>query len=776
MEAIEINTFLWGGILNPIIPAYKRKPKIWRRDTQYNCEEIIKGYIDAYDPDYVVTVGQSATLKIGGKNRETVPAAEILVGVTDDETPQYGIGLFEILNYFAEKELKFIRRKPLDLCLPDFSGRYSIFMASIFGHLTQDIDRIFYDKYVKSLGFKIKPCSISDYAEFLAPSKLFPRRVISLYLPIRRPWSWWRGQCIFFMDATNYLDIIDCWNLRAIGWDVIPIAKQALQSDKIKLFAVDFIERNYLPNRDNPNFYNSTSLVKSRSTSENEMQDFVKWLEISSPITPGKSKIVIQNWYPRIWDEWARDKDGVDCCTAEAKTIRHDIQDYEGRLAFRTLEPKFMYRFGGRGSPRFANEIDLNLYSDKELFAEVMPEGDRELVNAIGSLEFDAWRFSKRGLVYLARHSDWSIDIALPKAEYIFYEWLRARNWQVEISVPGRFAKQIIKRIGGIFNISLLANDGIIRMLQEMGVDKVFNENAFRAKIAKIANQLNWKMDSNIILQRLINANMFRLGLKIQCPICKEHSWYSIKDLDYELQCKKCQDQFKVPCHSTKDLEWAYRTAEPLGLPNQAHGAYSVLLTLRFFSLLLRGATTPILSFEAKRGENKIEADIGLFFKELKFGNSKTELIFIECKTYDYFKEKDIKKMQFLAQQFPGSIICFATLNKSLTSDEKKLVQPFANRARKYWRNERPRNPLLILTATELFAGSKPPYCWKDLSGKHAQLHETYSRRQFNLFDLCDATQQLYIDMEPWHQWVSQWLTKRIEKRNEIIRKPIKIE
>lgn len=29
-EAIQINTFLWGGMFNPIVPVFRRLPAVWR--------------------------------------------------------------------------------------------------------------------------------------------------------------------------------------------------------------------------------------------------------------------------------------------------------------------------------------------------------------------------------------------------------------------------------------------------------------------------------------------------------------------------------------------------------------------------------------------------------------------------------------------------------------------------------------------------------------------------------------------------------------------------
>ena len=101
---------------------------------------------------------------------------------------------------------------------------------------------------------------------------------------------------IFFLDATKPLDIMDYWNLRAIGWGVIPVPKQFTRYDRTRLPILDFIEKNYcLADIPNPEIYHKTTILKSRSISEDEHQHFLDSLE--------KSKGVSQTWYPRIWDE-----------------------------------------------------------------------------------------------------------------------------------------------------------------------------------------------------------------------------------------------------------------------------------------------------------------------------------------------------------------------------------------------------------------------------------------------------------------------------------------
>src|ERR1041385_2273451 len=64
LEAIQVSTFLWGGRFCPIVPVISRVPTIWRKAewfSRLNARKISAGYIDTYDPDFLVSV-QGATL------------------------------------------------------------------------------------------------------------------------------------------------------------------------------------------------------------------------------------------------------------------------------------------------------------------------------------------------------------------------------------------------------------------------------------------------------------------------------------------------------------------------------------------------------------------------------------------------------------------------------------------------------------------------------------------------------------------------------------------
>ena len=112
--------------------------------------------------------------------------------------------------------------------------------------------------------------------------------------------------------------------------------------------------------------------------------------------------------------------------------------------------------------------------------------------------------------------------------------------------------------------------------------------------------------------------------------------------------------------------------------------------------------------------------------------------------------------MKVISKEFPGSIIVFATLNDDLTAAEKRLIKPFVNICNKYYERDRPKNSVMVLTANELCAFSRPPYCWKDKGGKYKLFAEI--SHIHGLLDICQGTQQIYVGTEPWSKgWEKEW-------------------
>jgi hypothetical protein len=177
--------------------------------------------------------------------------------------------------------------------------------------------------------------------------------------------------------------------------------------------------------------------------------------------------------------------------------------------------------------------------------------------------------------------------------------------------------------------------------------------------------------------------------------------------------------------------------------------------------------TTPALSFVAEAPDKeKIEADLAAFWQDSFYGEKRDGILFCECKTYGQFQKKDFARMQYLAKNFPGALLIFSTLRKTLTKKEIAGLTKIAKTGRKYWKTERPINPVLILTGNELLSTLGPPYCWEDATKKKFE-------RVNGIISLSNATQQLYLNLRSWEdEWHEKWEKKYRKKAvQEVITK-----
>ncbi|MEK7151744.1 MAG: hypothetical protein AAB784_03485 [Patescibacteria group bacterium] len=771
-KALELNSSLWGGSYNPIIPTFQKIPAVWRKKSDvfgHTSKTILKGYIDAFNPDFLVPLGECKKIKLDQFTQEVLDEKEVVVSI-EDGTPNYGVGIFEVLKGFFDKELKFKRKYPIDFICPSIPRQNKLFFESIFGVPRKEIQDVLNEHWKEALGAREGKVNFENYLTLMLSFSI--KKLLRFEIEATNNSGWHKGECIFLMDASNNHDIIDYWNLRAMGWSALPIPIQAMHLASVKIEAQKFIEEVSGVNKHNTQIYYHCTLMKSRSIDDKHIKDFADSLVVTPDEKASGSRFSIQHWYPRMWDEWARDKDGVGYCDLESKTKSYDFNNDSDEISIKTLDPKFAFRFGGHGSSsRFANDIETSNYSYDDLYANVIPEGGINLNRALSSINFLEWRFSKKGSTYLSKFKNWTINIKLPKADDVFVAWMKDQGLEINLSAPGRIAKQMIKHLGGIHGANTLANEHMISLLKAMESGKEMNKDQFWGEISKIASIRTYKRDASEILKHYVERKMFQLGVTLQCPTCTHNSWYDIKALNYVVTCTNCLEEFDIPTHSPNDIKWAYKTSGPFGLPKRAEGVYPTLLTLRFFSSLSHHSpVTPMLSFETKIKGVDMEIDLGLFFRKSQFRREEeTRVIFAECKSENSFEKKDIDKMKLVAEKFPGAILVFATLKEELNKKEIALLKPLVNRCRRYYKNEEPYNPVMILTKTELFAEWDLYEAWKNKGGKHATFGDR-NRYDNEIFSVCDATQQLYLGMKPWGDFIHEQFEKR---RQRLSKKPV---
>jgi len=781
-DAIQLSSTLWGGFHFPIIPVHKQMPKSWKEGPfkAPKSKEVILGYIDAFDPDILIQFCKVLPEYLKGLGLEIIAPNEVWKSLEGGRniSPKYGIGLFEIYKDIFEKYFKYKNKYPVKIIIPKFKKQTNLFWRSWFGEIPNHLIQIIQKYYKEPIEIEEIVFSDTNFMQYLRGDTLFPRRVTSHDLEPTFKSGLRRNNYAFFMDISKVEDIVDYWNLRATGRDVMPIPKQLILNEQIRSLAIDFFKNNRKHWTHDNRHCSRASIVRSRNCTMEEMEKFAASLnlKVDPNDTCKDGYFSLQHWYPRIWDELARDWDGiiVDDYYGEESSI--EIEDSEKlEISYKPLLPKFASKYSYHVEPRCINEISFRLYGSNEYLSEVFPKASgRHFLSSISSFGSfrDYWRVGHNGLVKYVKDNlteHWDI----PLSEKVFFGWLKDQGWEPKISPPGLLAKQIYKTFEG--HPLALTNEKLLGLLERMngGNVKLTGQPTTNSKITEdrelsigeIKTRLANSDGPDDLCDFLVSKGIFHIGIRIQCPTCLRNSWYPVNQIQNIFSCPRCLNSFPA-IGNIENGTWCYKTAGPFSVRGYADGAYATLLALQFFEdhRLYTLKRTPTLSFTAS-GQNKVtlEADFAMFWEDSIYGEKQSGVLFGECKTYGEYSKKDFDRMRILAKNFPGAILVFSTLRKSLSKREIKELIKISKMGRKYWKNERPINPVLILTGNELLTFDGPPHCWEKMG-----FDKKFDRVR-GLISICDATQQIYLKLPSWHEeWQEIWEKKRKRKQNKI--------
>jgi hypothetical protein len=786
LKAIQINTVLWGGMLNPIVPGFRRSPRSYADGRlKPPAAEILSGYLAAFDPDFVVPLGTALPPKVSFDASRVISPDAILGGLDEEELVHYGVGVNEVMAHLYAEEFRFARRHPVEAVFPESQARqHRLLAAACFGDLPTGTRVDFRGLWGHLLEGETRPFQPADLLRLQDRRMLHPHRLgmhgIDLY-----PRQAGRHECsIFWMDATSLEDIVDFWNLKATGYWVLPLPMQ--WADELRDGVRDYVHQNYRPARFNKELMYGTTFIKSRHTSESDLSGFLASLRLSPNLRSGQHMTSLQRWVPRIHSEWGRTADGWDPCSVVAERRELHIGDLGDDVRFETLAPSHAERYVWGCRTRYANVLKLRVYDAEDTVATVIPPG-LELghsLRPLGALPAD-FRAGRDGLTMLSAQPEGAVHLPVPTSWNVFSTWLVGKQCSAEISDAGHVAEAMLEHLGGLYGVRLLQGRWIIDFLDSLVTERSTHDEEPRTKhpVQHVrrgeASRLKPPPDMSFppatsgddLLRALVKHGVLEVGAELQCEHCRRRSWFPLDQVRKELTCGVCTRRFSFPALDPPRDPWRYRPVGPFSLPDYGAGCYTVLLALYFFTKTLNASATVVPSFNlALPSANAKEIDFAMLWRESKFrDDAEIAPVFGECVSLNAFvdpksRKNDVAKMRAVGRSFPGAVLVFATLAEKLHARDRRALQGLARRGRQHWKGERWLNPVLVLTARELMSFQEPPKCWEDVTGP---VGDFARKHQFvrGILDVCDLTQQLYLGLPPRHEWLEQRWKARAERR-----------
>lgn len=765
-RAIKIAFSYWGGIFSPILPLHSVLPDEFKNEygIDYDALNYYKNTIDNFDPDIILYDNsldkEFINTLIGDRTLLTI---EDFLSDTEKRKIKYGIIIPELISNIIETDFKYVRNDNLKLSIHNTQNS-GLFLKSFIG--------CFVDSFQTEISNQLKSYAYFEQPEitFENINDHFPNKNIKTLdiniqeiksFPERR---WFRGEGIYFLNETRLNDIINYWNLRALGWSIIPIPLNQIDNP----YFTGFIERFskfQLAESENLSISIINFQISITTTTEQRQKIDQKLQEIKNKIDV-KLNFAFQGWFPRYWakERSVLEADKVLCGKTQISVAYSQVKVQENQVKFKTESLPFKLKYNYNLTASHKVNLTFN-YFDEYL-------NDAGLIYGIETIDWirlthsfgrDKWRLSKTGLSHYVKRDDNEVYFYIPKAKDFFKIFFSKNGNKLHQTSNGRLAKEVLKNIGGIQGSYFLQNKSSLKILDLIEDGKTVYQQQLVAEIKKSLKTKN-NEHVNSYVKRIIENKIIEFGSILQCEVCHQHSFYLPSELKETMTCAICRNNFSLPTHQPNQIKWAYRGIGPFSKNNKVGGIITVFLTLKLFNQEFAETTgnmSALIGFELVKNISTKEVDLAVMLQEKHKDSIPPDLIFCECKTYKNFTSDDADRMIELGTEFPNSILTFATLNDELTENEKAQILRVVNNFRNGY-GQRPTNPVLILTAKELL----PNDFWGHFS-EYENDAKPYHKHNDWIGNLCEFTVKKHLNVKTWGEIQSEHWEVEMKKRNE---------
>jgi hypothetical protein len=671
LQAISVNTWLWGGQFNPVIPALREVPPLWTpNDKQWTPQQLADAAQRAFDPDIVIATDSS--LRVGitiprdlyGQNQATW-----ILDPTLDRTGERAIGvqLDELIADFIDRELKFKRQYPIDLVIPTLPEEYRLFGAALYGYLMPKQYEV-YAEMLEPFGLRTQPVEPAEAFNAME-NCVFPRSISKQGL--KRTGFLHAG--VFLLRRSEVIDYAEFWAVRATGAYVLPLPIELLDDQTIAESVRRFAEN-----------WRTCTVFAARGLEEDVYLKGYTLLGSMRPVMAAALRSL-----PFVSES------DVLAARIEHRKREVTLKEDDAILDVAPLEPSISLQQRPYGC-RWANVISLRRYgAGSEPPCEIVPAGARR-VAARDRFPLDSdTRYASDGLVFIKKWHEREIRVPVPDANLVVRDYLARNGWSAEASDDGLMARRLLHTVGNLYALRDLSGYAIRKLFDAANHEGVIGYHCAESTLRRIGeerNAIRW------YLGFLIETNVLALGIEVQCPACARRSWYSLDDVAASVRCTRCAASFTLPGYDVKQLAWSYKLQPPLNNEQVRNGLIAVAATISFFQNRMGRLTIAPGVMAHKGNENPVEIDLIVFEDVLAWDTSQFELIFVECKAGSRFEDEDFRRMRRMRRDYPQAVFAFATLREwaDVTPEEVAELRRFANES------ARPYGGSMILTHDEL--------------------------------------------------------------------------
>jgi hypothetical protein len=689
LQAASLNTGLWGGMYNPIVPL----APVESRD----------GLLKAFDPDCLVNLsGANLPAELAARYEDRIVANDHLVK-TDERTNRRELGLgFNILPllwHVHEKEVRFSAGSTRAVVIvPQPVAGWPEFAAFAYGsfHWFPEMDVNFDEVFRRGLRARNV-----DLLELTPPpdyeTLLLPLDFTGYGLQLFGGRANFSSHIIFIGEHRSLTDLIEFWNIRATGRSVVfvPAAAYRAFEPLIRLVAA---EGRYPINQQ---VENHADLQKGPSVIDAVFKEVCDWIA-----TLGLDPLALRDWQPRYGMETelhVGDIQVAELAASEGEEISI-LEDREMTPVKKIPPPYLGDETAGKGQFSWAVEVTMTGgFREREFMFSFPNEPPVEAIvrRAVIGIPGEV-RLGRRGLVLQQNLVRSTLNLMPVPTEDVLHALFRQAGLGAEPSQPGQYAEQIVKKMGSLHgDCRVFKVRGVREILDRLGNGSTLTQgNMYQTVMSVTPNEhgQNWRPDlyNNLILRSgqghrlnfgtifdvLLEKRIVRPGFVFRCASCFKDDWYHVSEFAEEYTCRFCFTPQRVNFASVH--EWQYKADGLFQIPDSAQGSVALILSLWRFEELVHSHGRYVTSRNLVAGDTGRRYEIDYAYVVTGSFDTSYDLVLGQATRFGDFTDEDMRKMAELADRFPRRpYLAFSTLKDRYSEPEKARLRSLVGQGHK---------------------------------------------------------------------------------------------
>ena len=677
VEIAEINTLLWGGIYNPIIPIN-------------NSERLGEKLIKTFEVDTVISLKKD-NIKINDfiKNKGYLKVGFELDGVfLDKSSTIFNYVDIRHLIYHIWDKIKNNNKSNYYIVNWVKADPLNKLFSIDFGHLNTEIFDDIKGMYLSDLS--AKEINI-NCGEVLCEDLEMPFNPIiltckGLHKTYKNTYKYAPYNLGFYFGNENsFIDLLNYWNIRACGYNIMFLPENHLERYKniifkrIKRLNESITELRGIHNRIDIYYRNEKEdEIKKLFNDFNSKQELI-YIKCNNEIWNGLNLKPVEYYFSE------EAKLGI----IEKAYNNLNIDIHIDEKIFKAthhigLNQKYVVSVN-----TYLNDID---FPDYTLNIPNIPQLNKYFTRNISWSTCDIRGKGNSIDIITELNNDFFTLKPIMKFELI-KEIFKNIGFDAEYSQAGIITKNIIEKFGGIQSCRVFKIRGVRDLLNSLTKDDFVTSNYINKKIILegqfkeyedlyIEPRKNSKLTKEDVFNLLLKKNVLIPGFELICEKCNQKNWNSVNELKEIWRCNYCNStnriilQLKTKAH----LQLRYRKSGLFSKDNNQEGAIPVILTLIQLNSVLHSLQSFIFTTSLNLTNNLFKREIDFCLLNTNKYDGEIEIGIAESKSEGgNIDIEDIEFMKLVRDKFQeNNIECYLIFSKTsdqFTFDEIKLFE-----------------------------------------------------------------------------------------------------